>query len=93
MPSKNFVVRTLFIANFFDPAAEMVERRRNNDDPQGLINAMKRTEMANQALEQEINAIAEKGYDLVSLVPHPAGDAGRHDLLMTAIFTRQNPDA
>lgn len=80
-----YVVRTLFLSKFFMPAREVVELRRHPNDMQALITAMKRLEIADDALAKELNSFAEKGYRLVDLIVHPtvAGD----DLIATAIFT------
>lgn len=88
--SQEVIVRTLFLANFFEPAIDLANKRRNPGNPQALINAMKRTELADKALEKELNGFAEKGYDVAAIIQHPHTDSGHKlDLLITAIFTRQ----
>lgn len=88
MPQKEFVVRTLFLANFFEAAATMAEQRRHPTNPQELINAMKRVEIADKTLEKELNGFAERGYSLGTIIQHPHDDTNDHDLLITAIFER-----
>jgi hypothetical protein len=89
MAKKQFVVRTLFLANFFTPASEMAEqRRRSTRDPAALVASMKRVELADQTLERELNSFAEKGFDLVSVVQHPQDDGHKSDLMITAVFSR-----
>jgi hypothetical protein len=87
MPEK-YAVRTLFITNYLSAAHDMAELRRNPTDTQALINAMKRVEIADRTLEAELNSIAEKGYRLQTALMHPQED-NVHDLLITAIFSRE----
>ncbi len=86
--AQEVIVRTLFLANFFEPAIELANQRRNQGNPQALINAMKRTELADKALEKELNGFAEKGFDIAAVIQHPFEQGHKLDLLITAIFTR-----
>ncbi len=88
MSQKEFAVRTLFLSNFFDPGWEMAQARRQGDDRHALVKAMKRVELADKALEKELNAFAQKGYDVASLIQHPPSEGRTQDLLITAILTR-----
>jgi hypothetical protein len=45
-------------------------------------------EIADRTLEAELNSIAEKGYRLQTALMHPQED-NVHDLLITAIFSRE----
>lgn len=91
--SKRYLVRTIYLANFYRPSAEMAQHRRKSDtSPESLVGAMRRTEIANQALEEELNAFAEKGYELMSVLHHPQGREGALDLLITGIFATDTPD-
>ncbi|GEM_PF-1471741 len=80
-----YKVRTLFLANFFDPSKEMVELRKNSSqsNAQALIGALKRVELADSTLEKELNALAERGFKLSQAILHP--DMG-NDLVFTAVF-------
>jgi hypothetical protein len=92
VPDSTFAVRTLFLANFFEPAADLAEQRRQaTRDPKALVAAMKRAELADQTLERELNGFAEKGFDLVTLINHPHDERHPYDLLITAIFARPHP--
>lgn len=84
---QKYAVRTLYIANFLAAATEMATLRRQPKDAQAFVNAMKRVEIADRTLENELNAIAEKGYSLESALMHPHQD-GNHDLIITAIFSK-----
>lgn len=89
MTKKKFAVRTLFLARFFEPGAEMADQRRQPvPDTKTLVAALKRVEIADQTLERELNAFAEKGFDLVAAIQHPRPDAYKNDLLITTIFSR-----
>jgi hypothetical protein len=93
MSRRRFVVRTLLLANFFEPAAEMAEqRRKGSSDPRALIGAMKRTELADQMLERELNAFADKGLEIVGTVQHPFNEAYQHDLLVTILLAHNVED-
>ncbi|QPC81603.1 hypothetical protein G4Y79_18180 [Phototrophicus methaneseepsis] len=90
--SKRYIVRTIYLANFYRPSAELTQQRRKDDpSPEALVGAMRRTEIANQALEDELNAFAEKGYELHSVLHHPQGREGAFDLLITGIFSTDAP--
>lgn len=82
-----FIVRTLFLQNYFAPAREMAEQRRDQSDMNEFVRAMKRTELADQTLERELNAYNEKGYQIISVIPHPTDPNHPHDLLMTVILS------
>jgi hypothetical protein len=89
MAKKQFAVRTLFLARFFEPGAEMADQRRQPPtDPKTLVAALKRVEIADQTLERELNAFAEKGFDLVAAIQHPRTETYKSDLLITTIFAR-----
>ena len=92
--SKRYIVRTIYLANFYRPSADMAKQRRTTDEttPETLVGAMRRTEMANQALEEELNAFAEKGYELMSVLHHPQSREGMFDLLITGIFAQDVAD-
>jgi len=85
--ANTFIVRTIFLQNYFGPASEMAEQRRKTTDMEALVNAMKRTELADQALEKEINTFAERDYQIVSLIPHPYDADNPNDLLITVILS------
>ncbi len=88
MPKKELAVRTLFLANFFEAAATMAEQRRHPTNPQELVNAMKRVEIADKTLEKELSGFAERGYSLSAIIRHPHDSTNPQDLLITAIFER-----
>lgn len=90
MPQKQYVVRTIFLPNYFQAAGDMASQRRNAEsiDRQALVNAMRRAEYADKAFESELNAFAEKGYELIETIRHPLESKNRYDLLITAIFAR-----
>ena len=83
MSASGVTVRTLLLANFYEPGAELATQRRNMTTPQ----AMKRVELADQALEKELNAFSEKGYRIISAFTHPS-DEHPQDLIITVIFER-----
>ena len=85
MPEEPYIVRTLFLQNYFVPAQELAQQRRNTSDMQNLVSAMKRTEHADQTLERELNAYAEKGFTIVSIIQH-RNDDFPNDLLVTVIL-------
>lgn len=87
-----YTVRTIFLQNYFAPAADMTEYRRTHEsgDLKGVITAMKRTELAQQTLEKELNAFAEKGYHIISIIPHPSDSNYPYDLLVTVILSLEN---
>lgn len=87
----SYTVRTLFLQNFFSPANEMADYRRGSNqsiDRQALLGAMKRTELADKTLEKELNAFAERGYQIVNIIPHPMDAENPYDLLMTVILSQ-----
>jgi hypothetical protein len=87
----SYTVRTLFLQNFFSPASEMADFRRGsnqNIDRQSLLGAMKRTEHADKTLEKELNAFAERGYQIISVIPHPIDAENPYDLLLTVILSQ-----
>ena len=91
--NKHYIVRTIYLANFYRPSAEMTRHRHaENTSKDALVAAMRRTEVANQALEAELNGFAEKGYELVSVLHHPTGKESAFDLLITGVFASDQPD-
>ncbi|MDQ7023956.1 MAG: hypothetical protein Q9P01_12120 [Anaerolineae bacterium] len=87
----SYTVRTLFLQNFFSPAHDMADYRRGGNqsiDRQALLGAMKRTELADKTLESELHAFAERGYQIISLIPHPIDAENPYDLLITVIFSQ-----
>ncbi len=90
MANKEIAVRTIYLQKFFDPGREMVTARRNPQDTQALIKAMRRLEMADQTLERELKGFADKGYDIASILQHPRDNAEEHDLLVTLILSKDN---
>ena len=86
--SENYIVRTIFLQNYFEPSAEMAEHRRNTQDVNDLVVAMKRTEFASQTLEKELNSFAEHGFNIVSMIPHPIDAKAPHDLLLTVVLSK-----
>ena len=86
--ASNYIVRTIFLQNYFAPADEMAQQRRDTTNMENLVGAMKRTEHANQTLERELNGFSEKGYNIVSIIQHPLGDHPT-DLLITVILSEQ----
>lgn len=85
----SFIVRTIFLQNYFTPAQDMAEQRRHSTpDMNMLVSAMKRTELAQETLEQELSGFAEKGYQIVSMIPHPFDEENPSDLLMTIILSQ-----
>ena len=87
----SYTVRTLFLQNYFAPANELAIKRRHSHDSgdmQEILTAMKRTELANKTLEKELNAFAERGYQIVSLIPHPIDTDNPYDLLITVILSQ-----
>lgn len=87
--TRQYAVRTLYLANFFSPAADMATARRANADPKTIIAAMKRTEMADQTLEKELNAFSERGFSLEATILHPTQEDAGHDLILTLILGRE----
>jgi len=86
-----YTVRTLFLQNYFSPASEMAAYRRGSNqriDTQALLGSMKRTELADRTLEKELNAFAERGYQIISLIPHPIDAENPYDLLITVILSQ-----
>lgn len=85
---KPYLVRTLYLANYADAAANVARLRRNPTDADALRTALKRMEMADKMLEDELNSYAEKGYTLVEALRHDVQDQPG-DLLFTAVFYRE----
>lgn len=85
---ENYIVRTVFLQNYFEPSAEMAEHRRNTQDVNDLVSAMKRTELASQTLEKELNAFTEHGLTIVSMIPHPIDAKTPYDLLLTVVLSK-----
>ena len=92
MAQKEMTVRTIYLQKFFEPGHEMVEARKNLQDTQALIKAMRRLELADQTLERELKAFAEKGFTIDSIVQHPRDNADEHDLLVTLILSKDVED-
>ena len=88
MAKQEISVRTIYLQKFFDPGREMVEARQNPQDMQGLVKAMRRLEMADQTLERELKAFADKGFNIASVLQHPHTNSGEHDLLVTLILSK-----
>jgi len=88
--SQNILVRTVFLQNYFTPAAEMADLRRGNGDMNELVGAMKRTELAGKTLEKELNAFAERELQIVSIIPHPIDTNHPYDLLVTVVLSEEN---
>lgn len=85
----NFIVRTIFLQNYFEPSAEMADLRRGVGDMNKLVGAMKRTELASSTLEKELNAFAERNLHIISIIPHPAEDDNPYDLLITLVLSEE----
>jgi len=92
MAKKEIAVRTIYLQKFFDPGREMVEARGNLQDREALIKAMRRLEMADKTLEQELKPFADKGFDINAILQHPHENSGEHDLLVTLILSKDNDD-
>lgn len=90
MAKKDIAVRTIYMQKFFDPGREMVEARQNPQDTQALIKAMRRLEMADKTLEQELSSFAAKGFDISAILEHPRDSTDQHDLLITLILSKDN---
>ena len=86
---ENYLVRTIFLQNYFTPASEMAEQRRKNTDMVSLVGAMKRTELATQTLEKELNAFAERALNIVSVIHHPTDHKHPYDLLITVVLSEE----
>lgn len=87
--SENIIVRTIFLQNYFTPAAEMADLRRGNGDMNELVGAMKRTELASKTLEKELTAFAERDLQIVSIIPHPMDSNNPYDLLVTVVLSEE----
>lgn len=83
-----YLVRTIFLQNYFAPASEMADLRRGNGDMQDLVGAMKRTELADKTLEKELNAFAERGYRIMNIIQHPPNAENLYDLLITVVLSK-----
>lgn len=89
MPQKEFIVRTIFLPGYFKAAGDMAAHRRGDlQNPQDLVTAMRRTQVADDSLQRELASFGEKGYELVDMLRHPLEAKNRYDLLVTAIFAR-----
>jgi hypothetical protein len=92
----SYTVRTIFLQNYFSPAQEMAVSRRaavatdSTTNMKTVITAMKRTELAQQTLEKELNGFAQKGFKIVSIIPHPSDSESPYDLLITVILSQEN---
>lgn len=89
MPN-NYLVRTLFLQNYFTPSAEMADLRRGNGDMNELVGAMKRTELAGATLEKELNAFAQRNLHIISIIPHPIDSNSPYDLLVTVVLAEDS---
>ena len=87
-----YTIRTVFLQNYFAPAKKLAEQRRGDNQMRDIVSAMKQTDMANKTLEDELNVFEEKGFDIVSVIPHPMQDDNATDLLMTVILEKR-PDS
>ncbi len=85
---ENYLVRTIFLQNYFAPSAEMAEHRRNTEIVTDFVGAMKRTELASKTLEKELNAFSEHGLHIVSMIPHPIDSNAPYDLLLTVVLSK-----
>lgn len=92
MTKKDIAVRTIYLQKFFDPGREMVEARQNPQDREGLIKAMRRLDLADKTLEQELKPFADKGFDISAILQHPRKNVEEHDLLVTLILTKDIED-
>jgi hypothetical protein len=93
MTRKEYLVRTILLQSYFGPAGEMAKQRRDQtQDTQAMVNAMKRTQLADETLQRELQSFGDKGYTLLDLLRHPLETKNRYDLLVTAIFCRDAPD-
>ena len=92
MANKEITVRTIYLQKFFEPGREMAEARKNMQDTQALIKAMRRLELADQTLQRELKAFAEKGFEINSILQHPRDNAEEHDLLVTLILSKDLDD-
>lgn len=84
-PNGKYLVRTLYLANFADAVIQVAEQRRNPSDVNGLRNALKKLDMADKTLENELNAYASHDLELAGIIRHEVDEHPR-DLLVTAIF-------
>ena len=88
-----YVVHTIFLSRFREAALKVAEQRHNPSSAQELANAMKRLELADKVLEEELNRFVEQGYELVSALD--LSEETAQDLIFTAIFretTETEPD-
>ena len=92
MAGKEITVRTIYLQKFFEPGREMVEARKNMQNTQALIKAMRRLELADQTLQRELKAFAEKGFEINSILQHPHDNVDEHDLLVTLILSKDIVD-
>jgi hypothetical protein len=90
--NKTYLVRTLYLANFADAVIQVTEQRRNPSDVDGLRNALKKLDMADKTLENELNAYASQDCELVGIIRHTVDEHPR-DLLVTAIFVSNKPQS
>ena len=87
MQTHEYTVKTLFLANFYEAAMSMVKERHTPTSRENLIASLKRLELADKTLEDELNRIAEQGYELADSIVHRR-DEFKNDLVVTAIFAR-----
>lgn len=90
MGKQDIAVRTIYLQKFFDPGSEMVAARQNPQNREGLIKAMRRLDLADKTLEQELKPFADKGFTISALLQHPNKNAEDHDLLITLILTKDS---
>jgi len=85
--NQHYLVRTLYLANFSEAAVQVARLRRNPTDAETLRTALKRMELADKMLEDELNSYADKGYTLVEAFRHEFKEQPS-DLLFTAVFAK-----
>jgi hypothetical protein len=87
MSEQHYLVRTLYLANYVEAAQNVARLRRNPSDADSLRTVLKRLELADKMLEDELNAFASRGYSLSELIKHEVPDYPG-DLLITIVFER-----
>lgn len=85
--NNKYIVRTLYLAHFGEAAMRVAHQRRSPTDVDSLRSALKKLELADQALERELNAYAGQDCDLVTVIRHDSAEYPS-DLIVTAIFAR-----
>ncbi|GAB4340443.1 MAG: hypothetical protein Kow00117_20910 [Phototrophicales bacterium] len=83
-----YIVRTIYLANFHDAVARVAKERRNPTDMNSLRDALKKLELADKTLENELNAYAGKGLHVVGTIRHDIPEYPA-DLLLTLIFEQE----